>query len=356
MAYAGPDDAGSPCAMGYVAHFTPPSAPSAEPGLSRNFAFGSFTKVWTASAVLKLHEAKKLHLDEPAITYMERAFAKATGGNGDSLVHRFGEQVKNVTIRQLLAMRGNIHDYDEIGYQLQHLTEDLGPAFSAQQFGSGIMDQPLGSCGVYSSMSYVLLGLVLIGQSSTEWDKYDQNVWRELFPDMQFAVHGTCSKYLNVADAECHECQGANLLDMSCTNGFTCGNMVAPPEEVARFVWYLFEGHLLGPSALQEMLTFHKLGPDGASPDVSISPNCHGFCDGCGYGLGVQEHAVETMLPGHAGQTYGFTTISAYDAGRRAAYVAGIASSDTGAGAIWADLYNSVHPHPGATFTEELVV
>merc|ERR1712178_541473 len=97
--------------------------------------------------------------------------AYSSGANGDTLENKFGNAIQQVTIRQLLSMRGNIEDYDEIEFQRQNPTHDIGPVETVQMYGQGRMryDRPLGSCGVYSSMGYVLLGLVLNGQDGTSW-------------------------------------------------------------------------------------------------------------------------------------------------------------------------------------------
>jgi len=291
-----------------------------------------------------------LSLDEAPFKYMERAYHKATG---QSLVDKFGEQIKEVTIRQLLSMRGSIADYDEFGYQHLHPAEDLGPSTSAQMFGTSINGLPLGTCGVYSSMSYVLIGLMLIGIEGVAWDKYDQNVWKEHFPRIKFSQHGTCGQYTDV-DGHCGQCSRANppvdVLDWSCTNGFTCGNLVGPPEEVSRFVWALFRGKLLKKETVAQMQTYTPLGVQGATRNQT----CGGWCSGCLYGLGLQAPANSVDVPGqpvenfpgHAGQTYGYTSISAFDHWHGAAYVAGVAADEMGAGAVWKSLRNAVGSDP----------
>jgi D-alanyl-D-alanine carboxypeptidase len=321
--------------MGHVAH----ASAISHKELAENFVFGSLTKLWTSSAIFKLRDAGILKLDEPAFHYMEPAYANATG---HSLVERLGDRIKYVSIRELLSMRGSIPDYDELEYQLKNLRDDLGPARTAQMFGSMISDQPLGSCGVYSSMSYVLLGLVLIGQNETTWDQYEQNVWREFLPDIHFATHGTCSQYVDFSDAQCLGCKDVKVMDMSCTNGFACGNLVSTPQSVARFLWHLFEGKLLRPSTVQEMLDFTPLGRAGAIENNTSSECGHGWCQWCGYGLGVEEHANGIPFYGHAGDTYGFFSINAYDPKKRGAYVAGIASNyvDEQPNDVWWDLHD----------------
>lgn len=346
VGYAGPDGSGGHCMMGYVAY--PAGRRQSEDTRNGEFLYGSFTKMWTASAVMKLVEAGELNLDDQAFKYMEAAFQNAT--KGDSLVSIFGEHIKEVTIRELLSMRGSIADYDERQYQKLHPSEDLGPSISAKLFGKSLSDLPVGTCGVYSSMSYVLVGLLLIGQRGVPWDQYDQNVWKEHFPLVRFGIHGPCSQYTD-AGGHCKECEPVNVMDMSCTNGFTCGNMIGPPSEVARFVWGLFMGQLLKQETVRQMVNYTTLGPKGATTQGQSCAT--GWNQGALYGLGVQAPAdtVQTgnqppeNFPGHAGQTYGYTSISAFDHWRGAAYVAGVASSDLGAGAVWAGLHNALSPN-----------
>lgn len=348
VGYAGPDNRGEHCMMDYIAypsHITPPSN-----GRTGDFVYGSFTKLWTSSAVMKLVEAGKLGLDDFAFKYMEAAHQNATSGT--SLVSKFGEQIKQVTVRQLLNMRASISDYGtkELLYQELNPKDDLGPSRSANMFGSSIAGLPLDTCGMYSSMSYVLVGLLLIGLEGVAWDQYDQNVWKELFPLIKFMTRGTCGQYTNIP-GNCKVCKPLPVMDMSCTNGFTCGNMAGPPSEVARFVWALFMGKLLKPETVQTMQNYTALGPKGATQGKT----CGGWCSqGCLYGLGVQAPAntINTgdqppeNFPGHAGQTFGYTSISAFDHWRGAAYVAGVATSDVGAGAVWAGLHQAIAPTP----------
>lgn len=332
------EDSGIPSCYG-KAGAPPPYSPG--PGRD-HFLFGSFTKVWTAAAVLKLHNEGTLDLDERAFTYMEPAYQIATAG--ESLLSVFPDMIKNVTIRELLYMRASFKDYDEIGYQVKHPLHDLGPTETISRFGVGKMhkDWPVGSCGSYSSLGYVLVGLILLGVEGTAWDVYDQNVWREFFPKIGFGIHGTCASYTDIP-GDCDLCRklGKEAKDMSCSGGFTCGNMIAPTEEVARFVRALFSGELLGPNTTQEMLDFKRLGPEGATGKVKPSV-CKSFDSGAFYGLGVEGWKTPHM-PGHEGVTYGFTSMSKYDMSRKASYVAAIATSNKGMDIMVADAWRALH-------------
>jgi CubicO group peptidase (beta-lactamase class C family) len=275
----------------------------------------------------------KLSLDDKAFKYMQPAFQSATG---QSLVDAFPSalyNIEDVTIRELLSMRASLNDYNELAYQAQHPHDDIGPVETVQRYGISqpIGGLPLGSCGVYSSFGFVLLGLVLNGESGLAWDKYDQNVWRDSFPEIDFALHGPCSQYTDI-QGECDDCadNGATPSGMSCTGGYTCGNMVATAEEVARFSRALFSGELLGSKTTQEMLTYHKLGPEGATGGVDPGLCSNTFGNDGLYGLGVEAHN-NPDLPGHEGMTYGFTTLTQYDMRSEAAYVVGVPTSNQGA-------------------------
>ena len=114
-----------------------------------------------------------------------------------------------------------------------------------------------------------------------------------MFDTMRYAVHGPCAEFRNAAGAKggaihgyqpiCspppppspphpgphrhhdHRCVPANETDvytMSCTQGWTCGNLVSTPQDVANFFFELLgprsqtPAALLEPALLDEMLTF----------------------------------------------------------------------------------------------------
>lgn len=280
------------------------------------FLMGSFTKMWTASAILKLFEEGKLDLDAPAHTYFEKAYQKETGGSR-SLDSLFGPGIWKVTTRDLLNMRGAIADYDELEYQAQHPSEDIGPGRSTELFGKAVPNLSPGTCGVYSSMSFVILGLILVQESGAdEWYSYNQNVWSNLLPDIRFGTRGPCSAYTRI-QGHCQDCdtKGLNPRNMSCTGGFSCGNMIARPRDAAAFMYSLFRGKLLKLSTVSNMTEYDALGDPGATNGTK----CFSWNQGALYGLGVQAPAYgttsnpATATPGHAGVTYGFMSVNAFD-------------------------------------------
>lgn len=340
--YSGPNHKGGTCAINYTAYASS-GRPCANKCSSDVFAFGSFTKLWTAAHVMKLYEEGRFDIDAPVLPLLQEAYAKVH--TRSSLEKKFGSIIHTVTARQLLNMRGGINDYDELDYQVEHPTEDLGPSRSVDLFGQSTGTLP-GTCGSYSSMSYVLLGLLLMQQTGAEsWDSFEPNPWPELFPDLQFGTRGTCASYTDVR-AVCGLCEsrGIHVKDLSCTNGFTCGNMIAHPIDAARFVRELFEGRLVNASTLAEMKDVKQLGGAGATKGAS----CSSWCEGCHYGLGVQapanglNEAEGDRFLGHAGVTYGYMSLTAYDREKKGAISVAVANDAIGGSSIWYDIHQAM--------------
>lgn len=306
----------------------------------QRFFFGSFTKIWVAGAVMRLHEGG-LNLDEPAYPIMQPVYHASTGGN---LEDKFGQSIKVVTTRDLLSMRGGITDYDELAWQLQpgHVKIDLGPGESAKLFGSS-NGAPPGTCGVYSSMSYVLLGLVLIGQSGKTWDTVDLNPWRNIFPNVDFGIHGTCSKYVPF-HMSCGRCEsaGIDMKDMSCTNGYTSGNIFSTTGDAARYLRMLFTNQILKQSTVSQMTQYQLLGDAGASDGAK----CFSWAQGTQYGLGVQAPVDQIAtndkdrFVGHAGAGYGCGSINAYDRTSDVA-VSATGAYEGGTAPIWYEVHET---------------
>jgi CubicO group peptidase (beta-lactamase class C family) len=240
-------------------------------------------------------------------------------------------------------MRGGIPDYDELYWQLQpgHLNIDIGPEDSANLFGS-VIQTPAGTCGVYSSMGYVLLGLILVVKSGKTWDTVDLNPWRHVFPHVDFGIHGTCSKYVPY-HLSCGFCQnsGIDMKDMSCTNGYTSVNIFARTSDTARYLRMLFTNRLLNESTVKQMTQYQKLGNAGTN-----RVPCYSWADGMHYGLGVQNPVAELdpncidRFIGHTGAGYAASSLNAYDTHSDLA-ISTVGAYEGGTGGIWFDIHNT---------------
>lgn len=156
------------------------------------------------------------------------------------------------------------------------------------------------------------------------WDKLDQTAWKpaeatrkRLFATMQYGVHGPCGNFKTATGGKggtisgyqpiCkppsppsphphphpshhHACVNASetdVVDMSSTQGWTCGNLLSSPADVADYFWWLLgppsESNataLLTPESMKELLTFKTENYFGRN---KTCPNYSCF----GYGLGM---------------------------------------------------------------------
>lgn len=61
-----------------------------------------------------------------------------------------------------------------------------------------------------------------------------------------------------------------DLIDTSCLNGWTCGNIAASPSDVARFHWDLQHGNIISNESLRQMMNFKNM-------DVGWNPQKYGL-------------------------------------------------------------------------------
>eukprot|EP00928_Gymnodinium_smaydae_P072992 TRINITY_DN56265_c0_g1_i1.p1 TRINITY_DN56265_c0_g1~~TRINITY_DN56265_c0_g1_i1.p1 ORF type:complete len:417 (+),score=74.28 TRINITY_DN56265_c0_g1_i1:93-1343(+) len=278
------------------------------------FAMGSAAKMYTAAAVLRLADAGKIHLDDFALPLMDTLYTKL---KGKSLAKVLGPQIESVTVRQLLQMQSGIADFDNKqsrNYQFNHPLQDLGPVENIDFLPA---EKPFectpGECGFYSSTNYELLGLILAQQAgASSWDEYNQKqgLPEALLSDMKstaFALHGPCSDYTSVHGFSQEQLPAIDVSNMSCTNGWTCGNLLSNGGDAAVFVRALLgKGDQVLSSKMQkEMLTFKPLS--------------QGWGKGIPYGLGLMDMSKkvkgqvgEVEFIGHGGETYGFNGAVGY--------------------------------------------
>lgn len=119
------------------------------------FLIGSITKTFTAVAIMRLFEQKKLSLSDPLSKYV-------------SLFPKSDE----ITIRHLLSHRSGIKNYTELPDMAQWLGEEISPLRLVEK----VMDFPLGfepgSMYSYSNTNYVLLGIIIEQITGTSYAKY----------------------------------------------------------------------------------------------------------------------------------------------------------------------------------------
>jgi len=270
---------------------------------------------------LQLVQQGQFSLDDKAFPLMNTMYQKIACDNGKcaSMEDVLGPAIKQVSVRQLLSMRAGIPDFDDVPsreYQLAHPQEDLGPvkniAFTPARDANNSCEA--GTCGMYSSTNYELLGLLLAQQANaSSWDTYNQSasipndVLRQL-SHTKFGVHGTCQDYGTVHGVTIDGMPKklpSDVYTMTCTNGWTCGNLLSSAGDAAKYV-----KALLGPGEL-------VLKADMQKQMLPVSNLDRGWMVGLPYGLGLMDMSFVLKQPagtiiGHGGATYGFLSFTGY--------------------------------------------
>ena len=289
----------------------------------------SVTKMYTAASVMSLIERGLVGLDDAASDHVDPVLHAA---NHSSMARLFGPTASNVTVRHLLGMRSGLYDFDDDATRRfcnTHPDVDVSPIDDLWFASIGGHKTPKYAAGTqqdYSSTNYELLGLILMRHASvTAWDLLDQHslafgpsgsTLARRFKGTRFALHGACLDYTRVHGYEPDDRYGHNMdtAYISCTNGFTCGNVVATAAHVADFVHALYaEAAVVSRASVDAMSTIWEW-----------------------YGLGTMDlpsygrTGREYCRLGHFGVTYGFTANAFYSPVLRYALAWGTNVEDPG--------------------------
>eukprot|EP00854_Cymbomonas_tetramitiformis_P024663 gene24663-30009_t len=144
-----------------------------------------------------------------------------------------------------------------------------------------------GSCKYYSSINYVLLGLILVEVHDLKsWEQFDQfsiipEELRKDYGDTLFPKLGRCLEYpvahqyaLRPVESDNHtKYVFYDMIDYSCLNGWTMGNIATSGHDLSVFFRDLFQGKLLWQTSIREMMDWKML--------------VNSWCPGCYYGAGL---------------------------------------------------------------------
>ena len=122
---------------------------------------GSLTKAFTGVGVLRLYEQGKIGLNDTVDKHVNDILMKMNSSTLETIWKN--SSINNVTIYQLLHMTGGIQDYrddDVKNWTIYHPDEDYSPLDYLYESNKTFYCTP-GTCMVYSSIGFELLGLVL---------------------------------------------------------------------------------------------------------------------------------------------------------------------------------------------------
>eukprot|EP00466_Bigelowiella_natans_P009871 jgi/Bigna1/81775/fgenesh1_pg.84_\ len=297
---------------------------------------GSTTKSWTAAAILQCCEKGLMSLEDRASKYVDPVLMRL---NKSSMGSLWGSSVQDVTIDHLMSMTSGIQDYDDEAaaqFTIHHPNDDITPIDYIWSVNKTLICQVAttnriipnalnitptslpGSCAYYSSIGYMLLGLALVEVHGFEsWEDFDQKAiipenLQSRYVDTIFPKGGPCTKYDNISHqylsyrAVYSKIYSYNLysdmIQYSCLNGWTCGNIASTGQNLANYWWDLFTLQLVSNASMQAMQEFKPLE--------------NKWCPSCYYGKGLilspapwkmRDPSVdprEVLLIGHAGMDW----------------------------------------------------
>jgi hypothetical protein len=293
------------------------------------FLYGSGTKPITATAVMQLIDAGKLNATDKVAMIVD-PYLEAHGK--PSLADFFGEAVSNATVLEVIRMGAGIRDFEDSfdfdTWVLGNGSKFWDYPYDAMRFavshdntkgGSPLICNP-GNCTAYSSTSYEVAGLVLVATlaPSVAWYDFDLGSAvfsnRSKYPTMHFPPMGNgtakLSQYLTVPGTSfASTWPKTTIYDQSPSIlGWTCGNMIASPRDVAKFSFYTLDNKtahnsadtLISDAARSQITSFQRLSKGWMAGRLK-------------YGAGMMQFSYAGLpVLGHEGDTYGFLSTQAY--------------------------------------------
>eukprot|EP00954_Amorphochlora_amoebiformis_P029313 1392984-Amorphochlora_amoeboformis.AAC.1 len=256
---------------------------------------GSIAKSWIMAWILKKAEAGELHLKDLASKLVDPTMKRL---NGTTIADLWGEDVAAIlTVDDLVSMRSGFQDYNDTywsAWNIDHPGMDILPFDYLHRVDKKLacpvrsshlslvypdgdssstqviltVTHQVGTCAWYSSINYMLLGFALVELEGLDrWDDLDQlgvlsPEDRNRYGHTSFAGKGPCSKTPHMAHQflakifmviifyeEDHSSGLINpkteyrlyedIIDDSCLNGWTCGNIISTGGDAAQFFYDL---------------------------------------------------------------------------------------------------------------------
>ena len=238
------------------------------------FRIGSITKQITAAAVLTLVEDGQVELKAPIGQYLEEV-PKAWG---------------TVTIEQLLNHTGGIPNHTEVAVYKAHMREDLTPGELLRTYVASLpLDFEPGTAYRYSNTGYILLGMLIEKVSAQPYPAFLQARFFDPL-GLKHIRYGSETELIpGMVPGYTKGPKPCSYRSTSQT--FASGGLMATADDVARWLQLLYEGKVLTPKSLTQMLAPTRLK--------------NGQEVGYGFGIGFRPIG-KARLAGHAGGVPGY--------------------------------------------------
>lgn len=220
---------------------------------------GSITKSWTAAYCMHLIDRGELQLDATLSGLVDSFLTRL---NGTTLLRLWGgdKTIEEVTLGDVLHMKSGLNDYNDTvvrAIAMQRPGFDMPPQDYLHIVNKTFACPPK-TCLVYSSVNFVLAGMVLAQHTNcSSWDELDQKAFlgpagspfRKKYAGVTFAGRGPCSRYENMVhsyastgkvDPITGQNEYTDMYNSSCLNGWTMGNIAISAIDAAQFYYDLF--------------------------------------------------------------------------------------------------------------------
>ena len=292
---------------------------------------GSISKIFTATAIMKLAQEGKLDLDAPVSTYLPD-FAPRPGPADPALPGKF--DATGVTIRGLLTHHS--------GLQGDYLANFMGGAKKPEGYprpyaaNAVLASQtrlcaPPGQIMAYSNLGYSLLGLVVERVSGSDFAAY---VSEEILKPLGM----TSSSFLieeRFSDRYARTPAGSPVAEIPYIRDMPAGSLNASAEDMGRFMTAVLASVSdpgPGPRTVPQLLSSDTQKSmwvrQNASSDLDFD-----FSIGLGYWLVDIGNLPGTTLVGHGGDLISYHAILLFDPARRLGVFA-MVNSENGLGSF----------------------
>ncbi len=255
------------------------------------FSIFSVTKVFTASAVMRLAEQRRLALDDEVARYLPD-FPRG----------------REVTLRQLLSHTSGLKDYagtndslERVGTTPERLLAYIAGLRPLYRFEPG-------SAYEYSNSNYVLLGAIIERVSGMAYGQYVQDsviarahVQRTAVDPTTELVPGRVTGYVRGPSGFVR----APIVDMSFI--YAAGGIRSTALDLATWFTEFFAGNVVSPPSLREMLAPARVRSGQLAGDLlhesGACPGSMGY-----YGLGIRSYRLAGhRVTGPGGSYRGFS-------------------------------------------------
>jgi len=305
------------------------------------FLYGSGTKPFTAAAILRLIDQGKVKETDKVSSIVD-PYLKAQGKK--SLAEFFGSAIAGATVLELIRMGAGIRDFEDDftldewilapgnsskfwEYPYEAMSWSVSPQNT--KGGAPLYCNP-GNCTAYSSTSFEVAGLVLAAvlNPNGAWYEFDLGTaiaadYQKEYPSMIFPPKGKSataklSSYLTVPGQSVSPTwpkttiyeQNPSIL------GWTCGNMVASPRDVAKLFYHLLDSDvahadpkpLLSDSSREQMTDVKELTTGWNAGHLAYGAGLMAL----NYFPQGHKSGEKVFVQGHEGDTYGFLSSQGY--------------------------------------------